>query len=199
MLATGRERRGSRGNYPGRARSPAGAHGLRRGTCSRADSAQKLGALGLAALNEFAPTAQASRRRSASGSRWSDRFAETVRARSSRSCSASRWRTSASISRTATATVPTPKKTATHNPPREQVAAGWRPHAAALHRHPHQADVERAASAQPAHARSLRHRARAAPRAAAGQLRGDGAEDHAPRPGHRASPAPVRRSSGGSD
>ncbi len=78
----------------------------------RADSAKKLGAVALAALDEYAPDPATLASALALLARASTPL--LVRARvSSRSCGASRSRTSASTSRTATATAPTRKKTVT--------------------------------------------------------------------------------------
>ena len=106
---------------------------------------RKLGALALRALEEYAPDARRARR----GARHADAIWRRASTRaSSRSSRASRSRTSASTSRTATATGPTPRRTATRGAPPREVAAGLaRGHAAAVHRHPHQAAQRASCSA----------------------------------------------------
>ena len=121
-----------------------------------ADSAQKFGAPAIAALDEFAPTASIFAK--ALGLRRDAPGRDRPRPRPRQSCSASRWRTSGSISKTATARGPTPRKTATPNRRRSEVAAGMAagtlPPFIGIRIKPMS---QRAARAQPAHARSVRH------------------------------------------
>ena len=137
-----------------------------------ADTAPKLGALAL----EGTRRVRAARRalRQALELRDRGRALRTRFARAwSRSSGASRSRISGSISKTATATGQTPRKTGTRaRPPKRSRPARARD-APAVHRHPDQADVGRAAQPQPAHARPVRDVAGAGETApAAAELRG---------------------------
>ena len=153
-------------------------------TCSQADAAQKLGAVALRALDEHAPDAATlaaalgldagagrahlpARRRQADARagrglphRLRGRLRQPARRRGGRPRARRRRR------------------------------GRGRPdgrHAAAVHRHPHQAAQRGAQAAQPAHARSVPDRAaRATRRRAAAELRRHAAEDHRARAGRGA-------------
>ncbi len=128
----------ARSRFPGDAGGRQPVHTVYGGAhLFRADTAPQLGEPGAARARRVrARRGHVRRGDRAARARWPTPSTRAC----ARSSSASRSRTSASTSRTATATAPTPRRTATPSPPRSEVAAGVRGgHAAAVHRHPHQA------------------------------------------------------------
>ena len=123
----------------------------------RSDAAQRAGAQALETLNDVRADRAGVRRDHRPARRHSGTRGHRARARASTSCEREPVEDYGSISRTATAPGRTLKRTATRQSAAQEVAAGMQArHAAAVHRHSHQAAVARAARAQPAHARHLR-------------------------------------------
>ena len=100
------------------------------------------------------PTARRSRARSGCGVPKADRHS---RRDAPPSCAVSRSRTSASTSRTATGIRPDAEEDGHARPPLKKSPRPASRSPAAVHRHPHQVDVDGAARPQPAHARPVRH------------------------------------------